>query len=145
MEANVFCPRSHVLCHPALSFPDPFWLPSLQKMFIAALCLSLVICHLIYFCSSTLSSATGKGAGAPVMASTGHLSYFSRHLSNNLLIIFVQVGFPFPRLLMFVGLVLKPRGPNISLLANSTLKLDQKGPKGEPCLALHESCASPGL
>merc|ERR1719237_1262225 len=85
--------------------------------------------HLIYFCSSTLSSATGKGAGAPVMASTGQLSpgYVSRHL------------------LMFAGLVLKPRGPNISLLANSTLKLDQKGPKGEPCLALHESCASPGL
>ena len=46
---------------------------------------------------------------------------------------------------MLAGLVLKPSGPNISLLTNSTLKLDQKGPKGEPCLALQESCASPGL
>ena len=36
-------------------------------------------------------------------------------------------------LFMFAGLELKPRGPNISLLTNSTPKLDQKGPKGEPC------------
>ena len=150
METNVFSSRSHFPCHPGLSLLDPFWIPSVKRNIVLGslsyvLVLILMMAPDIFLQLHIVLSHREGGGGPSHCQHWPPLHRVCLPPPGNKLMNSRKGKVLFSCLLMFAGLELKPRGPNISLLTNSTLKLDQNGPKGEPCLALHESCFSPGL